>query len=147
MPIGAASAPSHLRSGSQSMSASNALRRLLVAGVAALSLTAAAPGATPGAFAAGVLKIAHEQDVTTYDPILTIQNPDIWVLDNMNAGLVRVTYDGSGLEPDLAEKWTISDDALTYTFTLRNGIKFSDGSAVTPQDVKFSLERLRDQKD
>ena len=55
------------------MSASNPLRRLLFAGVAALSLTAA----LPGAFAAGVLKIAHEQDVTTFDPILTIQNAEI----------------------------------------------------------------------
>src|SRR5215475_12836805 len=147
MPIGAASAPSHLRSGSQSMSASNALRRLLVAGVAALSLTAAAPGATPGAYAAGVLKIAHEQDVTTFDPILTIQNADIWVLDNMNAGLVRVTKDGTGLEPDLAQSWTVSPDGKIYTFKLRDGLKFSDGSPITPQDVKFSLERLRDQKD
>ncbi|MGH9204691.1 MAG: ABC transporter substrate-binding protein, partial [Vicinamibacterales bacterium] len=60
---------------------------------------------------------------------------------------MRVTYDGSGLEPDLAEKWTISDDALTYNFALRDGLKFSDGSAITPQDVKFSLERLRDQKE
>jgi len=125
------------------MSASNPLRRLLFAGVAALSLTAA----LPGAFAAGVLKIAHEQVVTTFDPILTIQNADIWVLDNMNAGLVRVTKDGTGLEPDLAQSWTVSDDGKTYTFKLRDGLKFSDGSPITPQDVKFSLERLRDQKD
>src|SRR5215468_11396428 len=102
---------------------------------------------TASAFADGTLRIGREQDSTTLDPILTIQNVDIWVMDNMNAGLVRVTYDGSGLEPDLAEKWTISDDALTYSFTLRDGLKFSDGTAITPQDVKFSLERLRDQKD
>ena len=99
------------------------------------------------AFAGGVLRIAHEQDVTTFDPILTIQNADIWVMDNMNAGLVRVTNDGTGLEPDLAESWTVSPDAKTYTFKLRDGLKFSDGSPLTAQDVKFSLERLRDQKD
>ena len=52
-----------------------------------------------------------------------------------------------GLEPDLAESWTVSPDAKTYTFKLRDGLKFSDGSALTAQDVKFSLERLRDQKD
>ena len=73
----------------------NALRRVLLAGVATLLLAAA----SPAAYAAGVLKIAHEQDVTTFDPILTIQNADIWVMDNMNAGLVRVTHDGTGLEP------------------------------------------------
>jgi peptide/nickel transport system substrate-binding protein len=99
------------------------------------------------AMAGGTLKIAREQDNTTFDPILTIQNADIWVMDNMNAGLARVTKDGLGLEPDLAEEWSISDDAKTYTFKLRDGIKFSDGSAVTAGDVKFSLERLRDQQD
>src|SRR5512132_775500 len=97
--------------------------------------------------AGGTLKIAREQDNTTFDPILTIQNADIWVMDNMNAGLVRVTKDGLGLEPDLAKEWAISDDAKTYTFKLRDGLKFSDGSPVTASDVKFSLERLRDQKD
>src|SRR5258708_39029003 len=118
----------------------NALRRVLLAGVATLLLVAA----SPAAFAAGVLKIAHEQDVTTFDPILTIQNADIWVLDNMNAQLVRVVYDGTGLEPDLAESWKVSDDALTYTFKLRAGLKFSDGTPLSAKDVKFSLERLRD---
>ena len=72
---------------------------------------AAAVAASPAAFAAGVLKIAHEQDVTTFDPIKTIQNADIWVMDNMNAVLVRVTNDGTGLEPDLAESWIVSPDA------------------------------------
>ena len=71
--------------------------------------------------AGGTLKIAREQDNTTFDPILTIQNADIWVMDNMNAGLVRVTKDGLGLEPDLAKEWAISDDAKTYTFKLRPG--------------------------
>src|SRR5262249_46762541 len=120
--------------------------RLRATAVGAFAATALL-GWAATAFADGTLRIGREQDSTTLDPILTIQNADIWVMDNMNAGLVRVTYDGSGVEPDLAEKWTISDDALTYTFTLRDGLKFSDGSAITPQDVKFSLERLRDQKD
>src|SRR5262245_37866915 len=100
-----------------------------------------------GAVAGGTLRIAREQDNTTFDPILTIQNADIWVMDNMNAGLVRVTTDGLGLEPDLAKEWTISDDAKTYTFKLREGLKFSDGNPVTAGDVKFSLERLRDRQD
>src|SRR5712691_4594194 len=37
---------------------------------------------------------------------------------------------------DLAERWTISDDKLTYTFTIRQGVKFHDGSPVTARDVK-----------
>jgi peptide/nickel transport system substrate-binding protein len=114
---------------------------------AALALGAAIGLWSAGALAGGTLKIAREQDNTTFDPILTIQNADIWVMDNMNAGLVRVTKDGLGLEPDLAKEWAISDDAKTYTFKLRDGLKFSDGSPLTAGDVKFSLERLRDRQD
>jgi len=99
---------------------------------------------TSMALAAGTLRIGREQDNTTFDPILTIQNADIWVMDNMNAGLVRVTPDGTKLEPDLAQSWEVSDDGLTYTFKMRDGLKFSDGSPITVGDVKFSLERLRD---
>jgi len=129
--------------GAKSMRAFERFRGAFILAVAVLLLMAGGPAA----FAGGVLRIAHEQDVTTFDPILTIQNADIWVLDNMNAQLVRVVYDGTGLEPDLAESWKVSDDALTYTFKLRAGLKFSDGTPLTAKDVKFSLERLRDQKD
>jgi peptide/nickel transport system substrate-binding protein len=44
--------------------------------------------------------------------------------------------------PDLAESWKGSDDATTYTFTLRDGVTFSDGTPVTSADVVFSLNRL-----
>jgi peptide/nickel transport system substrate-binding protein len=113
----------------------------------AAMLVAGASQLASHAYADGTLKIAREQDNTTFDPILTIQNSDIWVMDNMNANLVRVTKDGVGLEPDLAEKWTLAPDNVTYTFTLRDGLKFSDGSPLRASDVKFSLERLRDTKE
>ncbi|HLR13567.1 MAG TPA: ABC transporter substrate-binding protein [Burkholderiaceae bacterium] len=90
------------------------------------------------------LTIGRSIGTATFDPILTAANRDIWVLDNMNANLVRVTYDGDGIEPDLAESWDISDDGKRYLFKLRDGLKFSDGSSLEPSDVKFSLERVRD---
>jgi peptide/nickel transport system substrate-binding protein len=96
------------------------------------------------ALAGGSLKIGRQQDSTTLDPIFTIQNADIWVMNNMNSLLVRVNRDATGVEPDLAESWDISEDGLTYTFHLREGLKFSDGSPLKASDVKFSLERLRD---
>jgi len=99
------------------------------------------------ASAAGTIKIARHQDSTTLDPILTIQNADIWVMNNMNSLLVRVNRDATDVEPDLAESWSISDDGLVYTFNLREGLKFSDGGPLTSADVKFSLERLRDRED
>ena len=47
------------------------------------------------------------------------------------------------LAPSLAESWTASEDALTYEFVLRNGVKFHNGDEVTAEDVKFSFERYR----
>lgn len=44
--------------------------------------------------------------------------------------------------PGLAKNWKVSDDLLTYTFTLRDGVKFHDGSTLTAEDVKYSYERV-----
>ena len=57
--------------------------------------------------------------------------------------LIRVDKAGTKLEPGLAESWEVSADGLTYTLKLRDA-KFSDGSAITPEDVIFSLTRIRD---
>ncbi|WP_207205431.1 ABC transporter substrate-binding protein [Microbacterium protaetiae] len=55
-----------------------------------------------------------------------------------------VTNDAGEAEPDLAEKWDVSDDGLTYTFHLRKGLTFSDGSPLTADDVAFTLTLLND---
>src|SRR3989304_7158535 len=46
--------------------------------------------------------------------------------------------------PDLAEKWEVSQDGKTYTFTLRKGVKFHNGNPFTAADVKFTLDRVQD---
>ena len=51
------------------------------------------------------------------------------------------------VEADLAKSWTVSPDKLTYTFTLNDGVKFHDGSALTSADVKATYERLRNPPD
>ena len=60
------------------------------------------------------------------------------LVDNIYQGLVSRTPDQKIL-PALASDWKISDDGLTYTFTLREGVKFGDGSDLTPSDVVWSL--------
>ena len=50
---------------------------------------------------------------------------------------------GQPLAPSLAESWSASEDALTYDFVLRDGVKFHNGETVTAEDVKFSFERYR----
>jgi peptide/nickel transport system substrate-binding protein len=57
-------------------------------------------------------------------------------------GLTRYDSDGE-IEPWLAESWEISDDALTYTFKLRDGVKFHDGSELDAEAVKASFDRMK----
>lgn len=64
------------------------------------------------------------------------------VYANVFEGLTRFASDGS-VKPALAESWEISDDGLTYTFTLQSGVTFHDGSTFNAEDVKFSLDRSR----
>lgn len=64
------------------------------------------------------------------------------VYANVFEGLTRFGADGSIL-PALAESWDISEDGLTYTFNLREGVKFHDGTDFDAEDVKFSLDRAR----
>lgn len=65
------------------------------------------------------------------------------VLFNIFEGLVKPNSDGDFI-PAVASAYEISDDALTYTFTLRDGVKFHDGSAVTLGDVKYSIDKCAD---
>jgi len=118
-------------------------KRLALAGLLGLLMTAMPAG---WATAGGVLKIARQQDSTTLDPIMTIQNADIWIMNNMNSLLVRVSIDGATIEPDLAESWTISPDGKVYTMKLRANLKFGDGSPLRASDARYSLLRLRNQE-
>ena len=47
------------------------------------------------------------------------------------------------IKPDLAESWTVSPDKLTYTFKIRSGVKFHDGSTLTSADIKATFDRIR----
>ena len=64
------------------------------------------------------------------------------VYSNVFEGLTRFAADGAVIA-GLAKSWVISDDGLTYTFHLRQGVKFHDGTDMNSEDVKFSLDRAR----
>ncbi len=66
---------------------------------------------------------------------------DIVVYQNVFEGLTRIDQTGA-VQPGLAESWTISEDGLTYTFKLHDGVTFHDGSAFDAEDVKFSFDRI-----
>ena len=60
--------------------------------------------------------------------------------------LLRIDRETDTLEPWLAERWTESDDRLTYTLTLRDGLRFSDGAPLTSADVLFSFRAAYDER-
>ncbi len=96
---------------------------------------------------ANTLTIGWAIETKTLDPVNNPQNPDIWVIHNIYDQLTRVADDGVTLQPGLATSWTISNDHLTYTFHLRQGVVFHNGAPLTAADVKFCLDRARDPKE
>ena len=80
------------------------------------------------------------QDLASLDPHVDTDAGTRDVVFNVYEGLVKPTSDG-GFIPAVASDYIISDDAKTYTFTLRDGITFHDGTPVTIEDVKYSIDR------
>lgn len=77
------------------------------------------------------------------DNTTVFSNESIWVFQQMFESLYEVTPDGKGVQPLLATGYTLSSDKLTWTFKLKQGVKFSSGQAMTSADVKFSLDKAR----
>jgi peptide/nickel transport system substrate-binding protein len=91
----------------------------------------------------GVLELAVEQSPAGLDPHKITAFSSFAVVQQIYDGLMELN-DALELEPALAESYTISDDGLTYTFTLRDGVVFHNGRAMTSADVVYSLERILD---
>ena len=91
--------------------------------------------------AANAIAVGIAQDLDdSLDPHKTVKAGTREVMFNVFEGLMKPTPDGD-LIPAVAEKYTISDDHKTYTFTLRDGVKFHNGDTVTAEDVVYSIER------
>ncbi len=112
------------------------LTALLLAGTTALFATAAAAQSTH-------IRVAMQLEPPNLDPTGgAAQAIDSVVYSNIFEGLTRFMSDGS-IVPGLAESWDISEDGLTYTFHLHDGVTFHDGTTMDAEDVKFSLDRAR----
>lgn len=94
----------------------------------------------------GRFSMARNEEPLSLDPIVPSDNGSIWVIYQMFDQLTTVNEDSSGIDPSLAESWEISPDGTVYTFTIKQGVKFHDGSPMTIEDVVFSLERVFDPK-
>ncbi|MEM7438879.1 MAG: ABC transporter substrate-binding protein [Pseudomonadota bacterium] len=105
--------------------------------------TAAAVLLASSALAKSDLTIAIQLEPPHLDPTSAAAGAiDSVLYSNVFEGLTRFAADGS-VVPGLARSWDISDDGLTYTFNLVEGAKFHDGTDLTADDVKFSLDRAR----
>ncbi len=81
-------------------------------------------------------------DPPTLDPALVTDSTSSEIVIEIFSGLMKLTGDNNNpVVPDLAESFRISEDGKTYTFVLRDDLKFSDGSPVTAEDFRWSWER------
>ena len=76
------------------------------------------------------------------NPLLALSGPDEDLSALVYSGLMRAAPDGS-LIPDLASSYEISSDGTVYTFTLREGATFHDGTPVTPDDILFTVQKAQ----
>lgn len=108
----------------------------MLAAALALPLAASAVGSA----VAETLRVVMHSDLKIVDPIWTTayisRNHGYMIYDTLLA--MNEKFEP---QPQMAEGWTISDDQLTYTFTLRDGLKFHDGQPVKAEDVVASIQR------
>ena len=81
--------------------------------------------------------------IQTLDSSLATDTYSNIIIGNTNAGLTRVDKDGKA-QPELAKSVDVSKDGLTYTFHLRDGLKWSNGDALTAKDFVYSWQRVVD---
>lgn len=118
------------------------MKKLAMAGACVAALMTAGLAASAQE-RGGTMTYGRYADSLFLDPVLNDANVDIWILSNMYDTLLLPSSDGKGVEPGLATDWSVADDAMSVTLTLREGIMFSDGSPITAEDVVWSLDRAR----
>ena len=103
-------------------------------------LMALAPNAKRG----GTLNWAGQADTQTFDLHQCNTGSCALTMEPLFDNLIRRSPLDGGVEiiPDLAHTWKVSEDGLTYTFQLREGVKFHDGATLTAEDVKATFDRI-----
>lgn len=91
-----------------------------------------------------VIKYSISDDPQQMDPSLNSYSRSSMVLQNLFQGLYKLGPDGETYIPACAESYEVSEDGLTYTFKLKEGLKWSDGSALTAKDFEYAWKRVAD---
>ncbi|WP_297771523.1 ABC transporter substrate-binding protein [uncultured Roseovarius sp.] len=116
---------------------------LAAAGVIAASV--GLPGPAAAQTPPGVLIVGQIAEPKSLDPAAVTAVNDFRILVNLYEGLTRYAPGTLEVEPSLATDWTISEDGTEYTFTLREGVRFHDGTAFNAEAVKFNFDRMLDE--
>ncbi len=129
------------------------LNGALMMGLAGAAVTAAGcsaegggSGSAAGGATGGTLNISLASSPAYLDPARYTGVYESQIINNVCDTVVQYSMDLTEIVPSLATDWTVSDDGVTYTFNLRDDVKFQpgeyqDGRALTAEDVKYSLER------
>jgi peptide/nickel transport system substrate-binding protein len=99
-------------------------------------------GIVAGQTPANVIIVGQIAEPKSLDPHAVTAVNDFRILMNIYDGLVRYKDGTLEVEPALAETWSISEDGTEYTFKLRSGVTFHDGSAFDAEAVKFNFDRM-----
>ena len=99
-----------------------------------------------------VFRYNEHANIRSLDPAFSRTLQDVWIGNQLFSGLVQMD-DSLNIIPSIAKRWDVSEDALTYTFTLRNDVYFhkhilfgkDSTRVVVAEDFKYSLNRLRDE--
>ncbi|MET3847559.1 MULTISPECIES: peptide ABC transporter substrate-binding protein [unclassified Paenibacillus] len=114
-------------------------------------LLAACGGGTEGASGGGgdtgskILLYNNVREPTSLDPPIGFDQVSYDILNNAMEGMTRLGKDQSP-EPAMASEWKVSEDGLKYTFTLREGVQWSNGEPVKASDFEFAWKRMLDPK-
>ncbi len=115
----------------------------MLAGCSSSGSTAATAASSTGTSTGGSIVVAIDADLNTMDYDLATDGNSFIMQSMCIGGLVELDATEQP-QPDLAESWDISDDGLTYTFHLRDGLKWSNGTALTANDFVYGWQRLVD---
>jgi oligopeptide transport system substrate-binding protein len=88
-----------------------------------------------------IITLNNSSEPGSLHPALSKGTHDSWPMNHMYEGLLKIGKDGMAV-PGQAESWTVSEDGRTYTFTLKDGIKWSNGEAVTAHDFEYSWKHV-----
>ena len=117
------------------------LTMLLVVAFTCSSLVACGSGESAKDRAKDTIIYAQGADPRGLDPALIDDGESAKIVVNIYEGLLKYNKDSTNVEPSLAESWDTSSDGLTYTFHLRKGVKFHDGTDFNAEAVKFNIDR------